>query len=280
MLLLLVFAISTTMLFAGGDSEKQQETSTVELDINEDGTINNPEDVKVDKDKLVLWSLFSGGDGEYFDQIIDSYNATNPSKQVQSIMLVWADYYTKLMTGVAAKKGPDIGISHVSRLPLLYSQGIIEPIDKYSEKANIDWSKYTDGMNASVTFDNMHYAMPLDTHAEILYYNKDWLEKAGISLKDGKLDINSSSDFENILMKLKKVAGDGQSALALPQQNDDPYRIWWALYFQMNGTPLLNADGTKVTLDKDIAVKALTYLKSLYNKGYILEGIVDHQAMF
>ncbi len=41
-------------------------------------------------------------------KMIEDYNGTSPTKQVQSIMLVWADYYTKLQTAVAADKGPDI----------------------------------------------------------------------------------------------------------------------------------------------------------------------------
>ena len=44
-------------------------------DVNEAGTVNNPEAVAVDANKLVLWSLFSGGDGSYMDKIIaDSQN--------------------------------------------------------------------------------------------------------------------------------------------------------------------------------------------------------------
>ena len=43
--------------------------------------------VEVDENKLVMWSLFTGGDGEYMTKIIDDYNATSPSKQVQSITL-------------------------------------------------------------------------------------------------------------------------------------------------------------------------------------------------
>ena len=82
--------------------------------VNDDGTVNNPEQVAVDANKLVMWSLFSGGDGSFMTKMIEEYNGTNPTKQVQSIMLVWADYYTKLQTAVAAGKGPDMGISHAS----------------------------------------------------------------------------------------------------------------------------------------------------------------------
>ena len=125
----------------------------------------------MDENKLVFWSLFSGGDGGFMDEIIADYNSKGPSREVQSIMLVWADYYTKLQTAVAAGKGPDIGVSHVSKLPELVDQGVVEPIDSYLEQMGFDMSSvYASNSIDSVTFDGQIYAIPLDTHAEILYY--------------------------------------------------------------------------------------------------------------
>ena len=68
--------------------------------------------------------------------------------------------------------------------------------------------------------------------------------------------------------------------ISLTNNGDDPYRVWWATYFQMGGTPLVNEDGTEVTMDKDIAVKAAEFVKSLYDDGYVAEGIDDHQKFF
>lgn len=262
--------------------ESDSSESADAADINEDGTVNNPEAVEVDENKLVFWSLFSGGDGEFMDKIISDYNAGGPTKEVQSIMLVWGDYYTKLQTAVAAGKGPDVGVSHASKLPELVEQGVVEPIDSYLEELDIDLSTmYGENSLDSVTFDGEVYALPLDTHAEILYYNKDILEKAGVTLNDeGGLDIKSKDDFFAILDKCKKVIGDGESVISLTNNGDDPYRVWWATYFQMGGTPLVNDEGTEVTMDKDIAVKAAEFVKSLYDNGYIAEGIDDHQKFF
>lgn len=249
--------------------------------VNSDGTVNDPNQVEVDPNKLVLWSLFSGGDGQYMEQIIEDYNATNPAKQVQSVMLVWEDYYTKLATAVAAGKGPDIAISHVSKLPELVEQGIALPLDEYAQVSGTDWSSYTDAMNQSVTFENEHYAIPLDTHAEILFFNKDILEKAGIPFaEDGTIDIENNGGFIELLEQLKQGIGDGETVLSLTQNGDDPYRIWWAVYFQMGGTPIINDDSTEITLDKEIALAAAEYVKSLYDDGYIAKGIEDHQQYF
>ncbi len=269
----------------GGNTEAadaEGEASGDTADVNEDGTVNNPEAVQVDENKLVFWSLFGGGDAGFMDEIIADYNSKGPSKEVQSIMLVWADYYTKLQTAVAAGKGPDIGVSHVSKLPELVDQGVVEPIDSYLEQMGFDMSSvYASNSIDSVTFDGQIYAIPLDTHAEILYYNTDILERAGVALNaDGQLDINSWDEFKAIMDQCKAVLEDGETTLSMTNAGDDPYRIWWATYFQMGGTPLVNDDGTEVTLDMDIAKKAAETVKSLFEDGYIIEGIDDHQQLF
>ena len=246
---------------------------------NEDGTIVNPEILKMDGSKLVFWSLFSGGDGEFMDKIIDSYNATSPTKQVQSVMLVWGDYYTKFATAVASGNAPDIGVSHASRLPELQEQGMIMEFDSYAEEASVDWSKFTDEMNASVIFDGAHYAMPLDVHAEVMYMNLDILEEAGVT-EDEVRAVKSESDFTKILDKVKDVTAEDQTVISLPTNGDDPYRVWWAEYFQMGGTPIVNEDSSEVTLDRDIAIKAAEAVKAYYDNGYVMTGITDHGKIF
>ncbi|MBU5448299.1 ABC transporter substrate-binding protein [Blautia sp. MSJ-36] len=278
---LLSVLLAGTMLLSMGVNVFAEETAK-DSNVNEDGTVNNPEDVKVDKNKLVMWSLFTGGDGEYISKIIDDYNAGSPTKQVQPITLVWADYYTKLQTAVAADKGPDIGLSHASKLAELVDQGVVEPLDDYLDELGVDLSSmYSENSLDAVTFDGEIYAIPLDTHAEVFYYNTDILEKAGIELNsDGKLDIKSEDQFMDMLDKVKAVMGDGESPISLTNTGDDPYRVWWATYYQMGGTPIVNDDGTEVTLDKDIAVKAADFVKTLYDNGYIASGIDDHQKLF
>lgn len=272
-------ACSNSATPTGGDANAPSPMPT--SNVNEDGTVNDPNAVEVDPNKLVFWSLFAGGDGKFMDQIISDYNGTSPKKQVQSVMLVWADYYTKLMTAVAADKGPDIGVSHMSKLPELVAKGVVQPIDDYAEGAGINWGDYPENSLAGVTYDGQHYAIPLDTHAQIMYGNQDILKEAGIEVDaDGKVAVASSDEFIAILTKLKDSVGDGITPLSMPQQGDDPYRSWWAIYFQMGGTPIVSEDGSSLTLDKDAAVKAAEFLNSLYKDGYILPGISDHQQMF
>lgn len=250
------------------------------VDMNDDGTVNNPEAVEVSEGELSYWSLFTGGDGEWFDQIVDDYNATGPANKIKSIWLVWDDYYTKLQTAVATGNGPDTGASHVSKLYELAESGAIEPLDDYLAEMGVNLADYYEQASIdAVTINGSIYAIPLDTHCEVMYYNLDLLEEAGISEDDVK-GISSAADFEALLKLCKDNLPEDVSPLSLTNGGDDPFRIWYATYFQMGGSDFTNADGTELTLDEDKAKAAMEWVKSLFDNGYILPGIDDHSALF
>lgn len=75
------------------------------------------------KVSLSFWTLFDGGDGANMQALVDEFNKTHPDIEVKNTKLAWGEYYTKLVTAVGNGNGPDIGISHSSRLPDLIDQG-------------------------------------------------------------------------------------------------------------------------------------------------------------
>lgn len=274
-------SLSLAACGASGGASGKGAAKTETVSANSDGTINNPEAVKIKEGDLSFWSLFTGGDGEWWKKIVDQYNQKeSPKHPVQNVTLVWADYYTKLQTAVAAGKGPDMGVSHVSKLYELANSGVIQPLDPYLEKAGIDLKKYYSKNNLdSVTINDQIYAIPLDTHAEVLYYNVDLLKQAGIS-EDDVANVKSIDDFTTLLKKCKDSLGSDVTPLSLDANGDDPYRIWYAFYNQMGGTPFVSEDATKNTLDEKTAKDAMKAVKDLYDQGYIAAGIDDQAATF
>lgn len=256
-------------------------TYGADADVNSDGTVNNPEKVQVNENNLVMWSLFTGGDGEWFSKIVNQYNSTqNPDHPVTAITLVWDDYYTKLQTAIATGNGPDIGISHVSKLYELAETGAIEPLDDYLKQMDLNLSDYYEQASIdAVTIDGHIFAIPLDTHAEVLYYNLDLLKQAGISEDDVK-NIKSKDDFTALLKKCKDALPSDVSPLSITQQGDDPFRMWYADYFQDGGADFVNEDASETTIDEDKCKEVMEWEKSLYDDGLVLPAIDDHQALF
>ncbi len=247
------------------------------VEVNEAGEVQNPEAVKVGENELAFWTLFGGGDGEFMQQMVDSYNATSPTMTVKNVKLEWGQYYTKLMTAVAAGKGPDIGVSHTSKLPELVDQGAVIPFDDYAAAAGVAWDDYTANVLAATQIEGTHYAIPIDTHAEILYYNKKILRDAGL-LTDDKLTIDGS--FFEWLEASKAKLPEGVAPLSFSTTGDDPWRLWWATYYQMGGSPIISEDGSSLTMDMNTAVEAVNYVKGIYDKELTPKNLEDFYKHF
>ena len=61
---------------------------------------------------ITFWSLFTGGDGEQMQKLVELFNAQDPNRQVTLATQDWDNYYTKLRTSIAAGESPDLAISH------------------------------------------------------------------------------------------------------------------------------------------------------------------------
>ncbi|GHT65478.1 sugar ABC transporter substrate-binding protein [Spirochaetia bacterium] len=241
------------------------------------GAANKPDDGK----KLMFWSFLGGADAAYIDQILVDYNNSGPTKQIESIMIDQSEYYTKLPVAVAAGQGPDIGMSHAARLPRMVEDGIVIALDDYAAKAGVNWNDYSPAMNEGITFSGKKYAVPLDNHGVIMYVNVDKLKAAGVPVNSSnQISVGSAADFKAIMDKIKPTLPADETVLSLPQTGGNARAAWWATYFQMGGTQLVNAAGTQVTFDKAIAARAMDYVKSLWTDGYILPGIQNQSTVF
>ena len=246
--------------------------------VNEAGAVENPEDIVAGENELIFWSLFSGGEGAVMEAIVDNYNATNPEYTVRNVMLDWGQYYTKLTTAVAVGKGPDIGVSHLAKLPELYDLGVVTALDAAAEAVGFDWTMVNQNNLAACTIDGSIYAMPLDTHPNVLFYNKDLLE--GFLNEDGTLTLPSGAEeFSAWLGEVQAALPEGKHAFSFPTTGDDPFRQWWSFYFQDGGTPVVTTD-LEITLDKEKTVEVLNYMKTWYDNGYIPLNLEDYVQYF
>ncbi|GGA34865.1 ABC transporter substrate-binding protein [Paenibacillus physcomitrellae] len=245
------------------------------------GNAGDASDSGGEKVTLSFWTLFDGGDGDNMQALVDEFNKTHPNIQVKNTKLVYAEYYTKLITAVGNGNGPDIGISHASRLPDLIDQGVATDLNAAAEAAGVDWSTFNQNLLSADTVDGVHYAVPIDTHPFIMYYNKALLKQAGLLGDDGKPVMEQSEDgFMNFLKTLKEKLPSKITPFALSNANDDPYRFWWALYSQQGGNDVISDDLKSADIDKDKGIKAADFIQKLYTQGYIKKNDPDFYKNF
>ena len=212
---------------------------------------------------LAYWNLFGGGDGARMVQMEHDFAKAHPDIKVTATTLAWGlPYYTKLTTSTVAGKGPDIAIMHMSRLPAYAPSGLLTPLtDATLAPYGILARDFLPDIWSKGQYNGQQFAIPLDTHPLVMYYNVDIARKAGLLDASGKLKpLVGPTAVLNALKATQKVTG--KYGLALDSGDVMPWRIFYALYTQLGGK-LISANGKTVLLDQAKGAKAMQFMAEL-----------------
>jgi multiple sugar transport system substrate-binding protein len=196
------------------------------------------------QETVVWWDFLGGGDGVRMKKMIEDFNAEHTGKiQIQATTLEWGlPFYTKVQTSAAVGEGPDVMTYHASRIPLAVSQGTLAEITPEDYAAmGLSADTFAKETWDAVSFDGKQYAVPLDTHPIVLYYNKDKLDAAGLIGADGlPTGLEGVEGFKSALQKLKD--GGTKYGVALTTADGSfAYRLIYSLLCQQGGS--IGTDG-------------------------------------
>ncbi len=207
--------------------------------------------------EITFWSLFTGGDGEFFNAMIDEFNNSQDEVFMKNDTVKFDNYYTKLTTALAANNAPDMVLVHRGNMLTYVQNNQFLALDDYVSEQ--DLADFVKAPLDACEFDNKLYSIPLDVHPLVMYYNKDVLKAAGCS--------TIPSNGDELMAAMKKVnANTDKWALLI----DEPYelpRTFISLMGQQDQS-VLSSDATKANVNNTSGVKALEYLQNLVNKGY------------
>jgi multiple sugar transport system substrate-binding protein len=234
----------------------------------------------VDPGTVDYWNLFGGGDGVRMQQMEDGYRASHRGTPLQAVTLAWGNpYYTKLALATVGQKPPDVAVSHLTRMKTMVQAGLLQELrpedlarhgmtpDKFNQRA---WQ--------AGLVNGKAYAIPLDTHPLVLFYNTKLCKEAGLLDGAGNLKpITGQQAFVDALTRLKKVTGQYGATHGINSDAASPWRVFQTLYAQAGGQVLAN-DGTKLVLDDAKAKQVLTYLRTLTIEQKLMPGSIDYQG--
>ena len=117
-----------------------------------------------------------------FKEVIDRFNADYEGQyHVTPITTTLEEYYTQLNALVDAGQTPDVFIvSPGPNLTDYVAPGVAAPLDEYLEADGWKDTFASDAVFAQQTYDGKIYAIPLNTAAACVFYNKEIFEKAGV----------------------------------------------------------------------------------------------------
>ncbi|GAB3246832.1 extracellular solute-binding protein [Kineosporia babensis] len=214
---------------------------------------------------VIFWHLFGGGDGENLGTMVEQVQKTT-GHSVESTLLSWGNpYYTKLSLAASSQRPPDVAVTHLSRLPILAQAGLLTPYRETGlEQLGVTQDKFTPAAWEKATIDGETWALPLDTHPFVLYYNEAAAEKAGLlnPAGDNLIDISGADTFVEALTELKKATGGFGATMPTITDPSTVWRWFYTVYSGLAG-PIVEDSGTRVSVDDAAMDEAFAFIQKL-----------------
>ncbi len=223
-----------------------------------------------------MWTLLSGGDGARMSELVQRFNASQREVRVVSTTLKWGEpFYTKLITSSVVGAGPDIATVHLSRMTNLAGGGVLRPIAPHElQDAGLapgdfyprQWQK---SQHAGKT-----YAIPLDLHPLVLYYNKTLVGRAGLLDAAGALQpIQGFDALTNAFRAVRQATGRPGLTMESSQSSYAIWRLWITMLAQRNAPLIENGRFAY----GPAGVDSLARISSWFKAGYAQPGL-DYAA--
>jgi multiple sugar transport system substrate-binding protein len=226
------------------------------------------------------WNLFGGGDGVRMQQMEDGFRKANPKTPLQAVTLAWGNpYYTKLSLATVGNKPPNVAVSHLTRMKTLQQADLLQELlpadlERHGMAAeNFNSRAWQAGLVGGKIF-----AIPIDTHPFVLFYNTKICGQAGLLDEAGNLKPVTGPDaFVDMLAKVQKVTGQYGATHGINADTATPWRFFQTLYSQLGGQ-VLSDNGTKVVFDDAKAKQVLNFMHELTVEKKLMPSSIDYQG--
>jgi multiple sugar transport system substrate-binding protein len=223
---------------------------------------------KPEGSKIVL-RVGTGDSGEGLNphqEIIAAFEKANPDVLVQLEAVAGSDYYTRLLTQIAADDAPDILQIGDDAVPMFVSKGAILPLDDLIKGTDpLDTSIYLPGMLEPGQYQGKQYFLPKDFSPLAVYYNKKVFDQYKVAYpKDGW----TWDEFLKTAQALTKDTNNNGTPDVWGVQLAANWTSGFEYWVAAAGGRLISDDGKKYVgfMDSPETIKAVQFYSDLYNK--------------
>lgn len=215
-------------------------------------------------DELAFWNLLSGGDGMRMKSMVDTVNGELEGARIKQTVLSWGSpYYTKLAMASAGGRAPDLGIMHLSRLAGYAPGGLLDEWDiGRLEPYGVTERTFSGPTWDRMQFDGGLYAIALDSHAFVRFFNPEVADAAGVLDSDGKfLPTATLDEFIEQADAMRGVTGELGLSYGWLGSPDQMWRLFWTFYTQQ-GAEMISRDGG-VDFEQDAFIGSIEAMQKL-----------------
>jgi len=217
--------------------------------------------------KMIL-RVGTGDSGEGMNphqEIIARFEEANPDILVQLEAVAGRDYYTRLLTQIAAGDAPDIMQIGDDAVPMFVSKGAFMPLDGYiAGEYPLDTSIYLPGVLDPGEWEGQQWLMPKDFGPLAVYFNKKLFDEYDVAYPE---DGWTWQDFLATAQALTKdVDADGRTDIWGAQLTAN-WTTGFEYWVGAAGGSLISEDGTQFLgyMDSPETIEAVQFFADLYN---------------
>ncbi len=136
-------------------------------------------------DVTISYACWDSNQADKLKTIAEEFEKENPGIKIDIQVNGWDDYWTALEAAGTGGSLPDTFWMHSNNIYYYASNDqLLDLTDYIAQSADIDLSKYPQGLNEIYSLDGKQYAIPKDYDTIALWYNKTLFDEAGISYPD------------------------------------------------------------------------------------------------
>ena len=159
-----------------------------------------------------------GKERELYQSFIDGFQQENPNIKVNVSFEAWNDYMTKLPTILASGTVPDVIHQHMSIVQDYGARGALLDLTPFMQRDSVSPDDYIPALFEAFSNDGKTYAIPKDSAAWGIYYNKAMFDAAGIPYPKDNWTLD---DFRTYAIELTR----DQNGNPASSPNFDPNNI-------------------------------------------------------
>ncbi len=182
---------------------------------------------------------------------------------------------TKMILSLSGNTGEyDVVMTGAKSWSQLISSKWIVPLDEFISDADLTEKEYIDGFSSSLMgtlkFDDKTYAMPYQVGSNMLFYNKEMFEKAGLDPNRGPKDLDELLEYAK---KLNKPEEGQYGFVTRGTREGNANSFSWIMMWFLNGGRWVDVPGKQdyAVLDGKEAIETTEYFSELTK--YAPEGI-------
>ena len=224
--------------------------------------------------QVLFWTSHTPPDTDSMQRMVNAYNKQSNSYCVKMVAVPGSETdIAKLTTAVRAGTGPDVYELDRFTVAERAAAGVLEdltPLGAANESGNYLGFAWNEAL-----YKGKPYALPFDTDARALFYNKDLMQAAGVD--PSQLDISKGAPtidlVRSIAQKLNKKDSSGNYTTIgfLPSFSQGWHYTWGFVY----GGSFFNSSTCKVTPDDPKIVQAF---KDMYWNWSSMLGVNQVQT--